>query len=122
MNEQQTKLIEQLAMKLGTTTEYLWGVMCKQAQVDAILSIVLVSSAIVLSIVVGLVANKLRKELDKEAKWTDNIEDFLIMSMLWTIIACVVFDFIVMFSIGNIIIALSNPEYWALQELIGMLK
>ena len=35
MNEQTTKLIEQLAQKLGTTTEYLWSVLLKQAPIDA---------------------------------------------------------------------------------------
>ena len=36
MNDQTAKLIEQLAQKLGTTTEYLWSVLIKQAPIDAL--------------------------------------------------------------------------------------
>jgi len=35
MNENTAKLIEQLAQKLGTTSEYLWGVLLKQASISA---------------------------------------------------------------------------------------
>lgn len=35
MEEKTIKLIEQLAQKLGTTTEYLWAVLLKQAPIDA---------------------------------------------------------------------------------------
>lgn len=35
MNEQTAKLLEQLASKLGTTSEYLWNILLKQAPIDA---------------------------------------------------------------------------------------
>lgn len=36
MNEGTERLLTQLAEKLGTTTEYLWAVLLKQAPIDAI--------------------------------------------------------------------------------------
>lgn len=39
MNENTVKLVESLAQKLGTTSEYTWGVLVKQAQINAWLSI-----------------------------------------------------------------------------------
>lgn len=37
MNEQTTKLIEQLAKELGTTAEYLWTVLLKQSPIADIM-------------------------------------------------------------------------------------
>lgn len=40
MNEQTVKLVEQLAQKLGTTTEYLWNVLIKQAPISAAIDMI----------------------------------------------------------------------------------
>ena len=38
MNEATAKLIEELAAKLGTTAEHLWGVLVRQAPISATVS------------------------------------------------------------------------------------
>jgi len=40
MNDQTTKLLTDLSNKLGTTAEYLWGVLVRQAYVDGVISII----------------------------------------------------------------------------------
>ncbi|MGB4574573.1 MAG: hypothetical protein WBI79_06225, partial [Kiritimatiellia bacterium] len=50
MNEATAKLIEELAAKLGTTAEHLWGVLVRQAPISAT-----VNAALTLAWVVALV-------------------------------------------------------------------
>lgn len=51
MNEQTTKLIEQLATKLGTTVEYLYNVLIQQARVEIITFFVVLCLTIAGSII-----------------------------------------------------------------------
>jgi hypothetical protein len=122
MNEQQTKLIEQLAMKLGTTTEYLWGIMCRQAQIDAIISIILVGVAILGSIALVIAVRKIYNDLGRDAVWIRDGHDYIIPVMFWLCVGWLAFDIVTMFSISNIVTALSNPEYWALEKIMEMIK
>lgn len=39
MNDNTRQLLEQLAVKLGTTVEHLWGVLIRQAPVSGLISI-----------------------------------------------------------------------------------
>jgi len=61
MNEQMesyyVKVIEQLAQKLGTTTEYLWQVLVNQAYIDGIIGIIY----IILTILAGYGLYRLHK-------------------------------------------------------------
>jgi hypothetical protein len=123
MNEQQAKLIEQLAVKLGTTTEYLWGIMCRQAQIDAIISIILVGVAILGSIALVIVVRKIFKDVEQDKKWVvTNGFDYVVPIVFWVCAGWLVFDVITIFSISNIVTALSNPEYWALEKIMEMIK
>lgn len=123
MNEQTTKLIEQLAQKLGTTTEYLWTVLIKQAPISAATD----ALCFIFVIIGGIILWRLHKYLSKERgdyKHSIYYEQeeaviipMLIVAIIWAIcfIAC-------FFSIGNIINGFFNPEYWALKEVLGSCK
>ena len=120
MNEQTTKLIEQLAQKLGTTAEYLWTVLLKQAPISAATD----ALYFILVIIAGIGLWKLHRYLSKERGEYEHsiyydqeetvIIPMVIIAIIWGIcfIAC-------FFSIGNIINGFFNPEYWALKEVLG---
>jgi uncharacterized membrane-anchored protein len=122
MNEQTTKLIEQLSQKLGTTTEHLWSVLLKQAQVSAIMNLIL----LIVIIVVGIVLYKLHKHFSKETSDYGNVYEnneitqfIMILSFIgWLVIML----FSPILSIKNIINGFFYPEYWALMEIFCLFR
>ena len=122
MNEQTTKLIEQLARKLGTTTEYLWLVLLKQAPIDA--TVTLFQTLFVM--LFGLALWKINKRLLKkgsEDKYSETgYEKYEEGAIIPMIIATIVFAilFIICFCcIGDIVNGYFNPEYWALERILN---
>lgn len=123
MNEQTIKLIEQLARKLGTTSEYLWAVLIKQAPISALTDLLY----FILVIIGGIILWKIHKYLSKDRGEDKNsiyydeenivIIPMFIVSIVWAIIFIACF-----FSIGDIINGFFNPEYWALKEVLGACK
>jgi hypothetical protein len=123
MNEQTTKLIEQLAQKLGTTAEYLWTALLKQAPISAMIDLVY----LVIVTIMGIGLYKLHKYCTKETgEYKESIyEDkgeLVIPAMVILAIVWVIFFIVCFFSIGNIINGFFNPEYWALKEVLGACK
>lgn len=120
MNEQTVKLIEQLAQKLGTTTEYLWTILIKQAPISAAIDMIYC----LLTIVGGLVLYRMHKVFSIEKHGTYKNETLydardgvgfcmVLAAIVWAIIFIVCF-----FSLNNIVNGFFNPEYWALKEII----
>ena len=115
--EELTGVLEQLAIKLGTTTEYLWNVLISQARISAITDLIY----IILISIIGIIIYKVHKKLMKEEKY-DYYEEpliavMVIISLVWAILFIAFF-----FSIGNIINGFLNPEYWALKEVLSVVK
>lgn len=117
--EQLTQLLEQLALKLGTTVEYLWDVLIKQAFIagmQAILAFVLVT------IFIGIWYIIHRKFSNTPNKYYNAYNEVpYVIPMAFTIvilIACWIIGLIeAIDSITNFI----NPEYWALQQILNSL-
>jgi transcriptional regulator with XRE-family HTH domain len=118
MNESTTQLIESLAAKLGTTAEYLWGVLLNQAAVSATISLLFaVTSITYLTIYLRwLIAKVKADELD-----ILDYEKNVAMSMFGGAVAILSFVTIG-FALPNIITGYINPEYWALQEILKHIK
>ena len=120
MNEETTKLIEQLAQKLGTTAEYLWGVLINQASISAITDLLY----IVLVAVGGILLFKAHKFLSKEDghgnsfyyNWDFTRGIMIALTFIWSILFIAAF-----FSIVNIINGFFNPEYWALNKILNLI-
>ena len=112
MNENTTQLIEQLAQKLGTTAEYLWSVLLKQAPISAITDLALFC----LSLIVGFVLYRLHKYFTRTEEYDNN--EFTTILMIGLFVFWGVFLLICVFSFQNIITGLYNPEYWALKEVL----
>ena len=116
MNDQTTKLLEQLASKLGTTSQYLWGVLLKQAPIDATIS--LIQTAIILLMGWGLW--KVHKNLmndDASISYSQQGEAVGIPMILATILWAVFF-IAAFLCAGEIVYGYFNPEYWALHKVL----
>lgn len=120
MNDQTAKLLEQLAGKLGTTSEYLWTVLIKQAPVDA--TITLIQSVLVLIAGVALCRAHLYFLNDDNKVSYYNLREglaipMIVVSVVWFIllIGC----FLLFESIIN---GYFNPEFWALDYIMGKLS
>jgi hypothetical protein len=103
-------VLEKLAGKLGTTTDYLWGVMIKQATITAVTDII---QYIVLIIVSCLV-------FKKTSKYNMNSDKFPFMPILAGFLGLMLI--VMFFAIPNTITALINPEYWALDKILSAIK
>lgn len=130
MNESQTQLLQQLADKLGTTTEYLWGVLLRQAPIDAITTLVAICILLGAAIMVTFVT--IKNSVDqrdaegrfvKSAKWNDkeglqfSCAAAAVSAFLW-VFALVGF----LAGISDVVNGFVNPEYWALKEVLSYVK
>ena len=126
MNEQTVVLIEQLANKLGTTSEYLWGVLIHQAPVDATITLIQIIISIILSIILYKAHIKLSKRKDyggynKENGYHHYQEIAAIPMFLFGIFVMMLL-IISFFNIDIVINGYFNPEYWALNKVLNIIK
>jgi len=117
MNENTTKIIEQLAQKLGTTSEYLWGVLIKQAPIDAILSLFYLFVIIACMFVMW----KIHKFMMKENKYSEH-EDTVFIPISVSLVMLLILFILAFECIKTIIIGFLNPEYFALQQILETLN
>ena len=122
--EQLTQLLAQLAEKLGTTTEYLWEVLIRQAYVNSMINIF----AIIFTVLLGVALWKVHKwgcEKPKEGYCDTNYEKHEILIMLPMIIFGFVFAicfFVSTINFGSTLSGLINPEYWALKQVLSIIN
>ena len=121
MDDKYRQLIEDMADKLGTTTEHLWGVMVKQAPisgaVDLVIFIVIVAATAwwFRFVIRKTTSRSANPDMYQRAKWVN--EDAF---AAWVaVIFAVMFAFIfIVVSAQGIVAAFVNPEYWALLQLL----
>ncbi len=118
-------LLEQLAEKLGTTVEYLWGVLIKQASVTVIVNIGVNLIFVCLIIFLIVLGKKLTSKLkptedNKYPKAIIEDDDGVFFTWAGIIVVVTISFFIILLSSGEIVNALCNPEYWALKEVLSM--
>jgi hypothetical protein len=111
MNEATQKMIEDLANKLGTTTEHLWGVLCRQAPISAVVG--LACDAALLLIVV-LAWHKLSRV--KYEHWDNDFGKGVMYGGL--ALATAITVACALGALPTEIAGLVNPEYWALKQLL----
>ena len=117
--EELTGLLEKLAEKLGTTTEYLWGVMINQAPIDAIVGIVLIVLCALLYIPFIWYIKWMSRNWDDIV--VDDMEITHVFASVIIGIIMIVFTIISICDINNIATAFFNPEYWALNKVLGLI-
>lgn len=129
MNDTTAKILEQLAAKLGTTSEYLWGILLKQAPISATLSMLSFALVLVFGVVLLYAHKKLSKEIVSESGGYKSyetlygkFEEAAVIPMVLFAAVWVIVLFNCIFNIGDIINGYFNPEYWALKEIVHSLK
>lgn len=114
MNEQTETLIRELAVKLGTTAEHLWGVLIRQAPIHAASTMLGFAVAIGLLAFVGV---RIRR-----AVLSDDCDEAAIFGgLVCAALTAGVFAALCM-SINDMASGFFNPEYWALKEVLRNLK
>jgi hypothetical protein len=119
--EELTPLLEKLAEKLGTTTDYLWGVLIKQAPITATVKLVYLA----LVIIGGIALYKIHKRLCREVDGCNGYFEFGELAMAPMVVATIIWAvlfIICFFQIGTIVTGFFNPEYWALDEVMSLIK
>jgi hypothetical protein len=117
--DKQTELLKQLAAKLGTTVEYLWSVLLRQAPVSATISLI----QMFLIALFGYVLFRIHIRLSDDSKDNGYQENDA-----YIVLMCVCFfSFLIMVcasmcTIDNIINGYFNPEYWALEHVFNAVK
>ena len=126
METQVTQLIEKLAAKLGTTAEFLWGVLVKQAQVDAIVATLFVAFTICYVwawFVLHITFSKKHDENGYEKNLYDKHDTELSVPMAFAGFVGAIFVLAVFFSaIPMAVSGFVNPEYSALQRILTTIK
>lgn len=117
MNDKELQLLEKLASKLGTTTEYLWGVLLKQAQVDAIITL----TQVVIVMLIGVLLYKMHKHFSNTRNKINYQDNDAHLSIVMFLAACGwgILVLISLFCIDDIFNGFFNPEFWALNYVLN---
>ena len=123
MDEKTLQALTTLAEKLGTTAEYLWSVLLKQAPISAATDLVVIAAWVfAVATWAKFVQRKTAKPAATEndrypsADWSDDVG----VGLAW--ISVFLSGLIVAIISGayfsSIVAAIFNPEYWALKQII----
>jgi hypothetical protein len=122
MNEQALKAIESMAEKLGTTVEFLWGILVRQATVEGIQGI----AFFVLTVLAGVGLFFWWKAWDKGRDDNNSFyyesEEFffsLLMSFSILLLSC---SIVAILNLGHVASCFVNPEYFALNKILETLN
>lgn len=115
MEKNTEQLIRELADKLGTTTEYLWGVLIKQAAVYSYSNICFI---LFLGICVYFPFFLTKKLVNKMKNKHNDYEIEMVFGTVVMGVFLIVFIIHVCVTFTDTITGLTNPEYWALQQIL----
>lgn len=112
--EQLTQLLTQLAEKLGTTSEYLWEVLLKQAQ------LALVTNSLFLFLLVIVLMGCVLAIRSLLKKWDEDSDKELLISILFLL--TFIFTGLIIVMIQDVLTLSINPEYWVLTEILDRIS
>ena len=114
-------LLRNLASQLGTTTEYLWEVLVKQAPIDATINLIQCLSVFPFLFLFykwyKWISNNKEKLYNNNELETLHYVGLYLVGLLLTI--CTVGSII---TLPTVLSGYLNPEYWALNQLLEVLK
>lgn len=122
MNDKTLTALTALAQKLGTTAEYLWGVLLKQAPITGTINLIIM----VVSVVVGVwwfrfvqrkttVPPSTAENACSSAEWENEGAGIAWISVF---IAGLLMALVVVLGLPSVVAAFLNPEYWVLQQIL----
>jgi uncharacterized membrane protein YhaH (DUF805 family) len=116
MNKEEImEILRALAEKFGTTTEFLWTVMIKQSYVTGITHTLTFALSLVCIIFWNLIV------WHKNFQDTDNADLYIVINFgkLFGVFASVMWVFIFLATLVEVVTSLINPEYWVLKQVFG---
>ena len=119
MNEEILKRIDALAAKLGTTGEHIWGVLIRQTQVEIVSSIILAIVLVAHAIVLFKLAVWLYGKAEGQSSY--NYEGWYVLMALSGCVS-VILALVAIGTLAGLPTLVLNPEYWALQQVLGAVK
>lgn len=122
MNDQTITALDKLASQLGTTSEYLWGILLRQAPFSA--TVLLVQIILIFIAVYALYRLHVYFSTEDEDGRSLYYEKQEVLQFPMFICACILGIFIIaaFLLFENILWGFFNPEYWALTEVVSALK
>lgn len=123
MNEELAKSLSVLSTKLGTSIEHLWEVLKFQAKATAIQHII-VFTILIVALTIGVKKIwPLFKADDDSNGYISRSEEFDKKFIKVILIAiCVIFGIVAFEGIFDNIVYIINPDYYALQKVIKIVK
>ena len=121
MNEHTAALVSQLAAKLGTTSEFLWATLLKQAQVSIYITLV----EYALTAVVVALMWKFRAQIRHgyvELLDSHTTDFFAFIGGIIFVIFVIIWMVAMLIGLEMMITAIVNPEYWALDKILSAIK
>ena len=121
-----TPLLEKLATRLGVGVELLWGALIKQAYIDGFIKIFTCMFILILSSI-GLYFLRVYYRLfvphynvkNKNGHESVTDADFICPIIIVVSLSIILFDTIYLCTtFSNVVISFSNPNYWALKQII----
>lgn len=126
MDDKTAALIEKLADKLGTTAEHLWGVLLRQAPINALVDLFINAAMVVTAVyLTRLVIRKItvpllsRDEYMARPAWNGDMA-WLAGAMLtvwWIVTLLRMFN-----TMTGTVTAFFNPEFWALSYILSNIQ
>lgn len=116
MKNETAQLLEKIAEKLGTTTEYLWAILIKQAYIDAMTTLFQFVGIVVVSVLLY----RLHKRLEATEQYDDSEVKGILMLGSTAVMGLVIL--VAFFQIPSVINGFFHPEYWALEEVLNSIR
>jgi phosphoglycerol transferase MdoB-like AlkP superfamily enzyme len=122
MDDKTLLALGMLAEKLGTTSEYLWGALLKQAPISGVVDlVVLIAFVVAVWFWAKFVKFKTTPAAPTDeckyprAEWSEELA-----AAAWLSVVVAVFIFVCVFakSLQGIVAAFFNPEFWALKQIL----
>ncbi len=113
--EQVTELLKELAKQMGTTAEYLWAALIKQARIDAAIS--LIQMLITLPITYFVI----NYGAENYAQWHKTDSEWMIAVFVVAGMILGGASIVMLIEIPNILTSFINREYWALNKVLSKL-
>ena len=119
-------LLEKLSLKLGTSVELLWGALIRQAYIDGFIKTFTCMFILILS-GIGLYFLRVYYRLfvphynvkNKNGHESVTDADFICPIIIVVSLSIILFDTIYLCTtFSNVVISFSNPNYWALKQII----
>jgi uncharacterized Tic20 family protein len=118
MNDNTTKLLNDLAEKLSTTSDKLWAMLLHQARIQFWTNLIIYAACALISYALYRTCRHLFTRVDKDDQFEMPATIAVIISIIFVGVAVIGF----LTTLQDTISALVNPEYWALTQILSTLK